>query len=163
MELTKEREQEIADMANAEWVHSIPDNIPYNDPQIEALELEWDKKALNFCKHNTNPLELHAFANLFNWDQGSDLLLDIVRNPNCDFGTAKLIFWRAQPDYYQVFADRADVPTVNFEGWDFIRSVLNVCEGRNFKTSKIAYDPKTDFCEPAPTSKAKWDIPEKFF
>ena len=162
MELTKEREQEIANMANAEWVDLFLDAIPDDDPRWEALELEWDEKALNFCKQNANPLELHSFASQYNWDQGADILLDIVKNPNCDFGTARLIFWRSSPDYYQTFVDRDSVPSVNLEGWDFVWKVVKACEGRTFKISNIVYDPKAEHFEPVLEPNAKWQIPEKF-
>lgn len=75
MEITKERNQEIANMANAEWVHLFSGDIPDGDPRWDALEWQWDEKALNFCKQNTNPFELHAFASQYNWDQGTDILL----------------------------------------------------------------------------------------
>ena len=43
--------------------------------------------------------ELHAFAEAFNWDDASvAALVEVVRHPRCDAGTAKMLYWLADPD-----------------------------------------------------------------
>lgn len=52
-----------------------------------------------------SPREWHGVADSWNWDQGSEIPLWIVRQQDCDAGTAATIFWRCAPEN---FFDRAE-------------------------------------------------------
>lgn len=107
------------------------------------------------------PEELYLLAHFHNWDDGTQLLEWIIDSPLCDEGTAKLVFWRAQPDYYQEFDSEEEA------GWDkdvysLLRNILKKIEENQFKTAYLHYDPKKDEGAPNDLSdnpNAKWKIP----
>lgn len=162
VKISSERERFILNIANCEWPRFVDDETANNEEQMAALQAEWESKEIEFCKSSNSPDELHAYADFLNWDFGYVTLLDVLRNPNCDFGTAELIFWRNQPSYYQGFKTREDVPAVNKDGWDFTWGVVRICENKVFKTSEIHYDPTDDHEAPLEDGKAQWPIPEIF-
>jgi hypothetical protein len=45
-----------------------------------------------------SPREWHGVADSWNWDQGSEIPLWIIRQQDCDAGTAATIFWRCAPE-----------------------------------------------------------------
>jgi len=126
--------------------------------QFSFREIEPDQE---FFKTITNPLEYHFIVDMYNWDDGAEVLTWIASNEICDKGTAKMIFWRSQPSYYTRFltADEAE--------WDADIFTLNKLIIENFETGfykgeEIYYNPKedpsaegTDEIDP----KAKWEIP----
>jgi hypothetical protein len=91
----------------------------------------------------TAPEKLFLQVHLHNWDDGTDALARILGHRDCDRGTALLVYWRAQPEYYAAFASEADVPDVNREGYRFVRAVeARLLAGRYPEI--IAYDPADD-------------------
>jgi hypothetical protein len=93
-----------------------------------------------------DPLILHAIADNYNWDDGFEVPTAIMRNPNCDLGTALMLFdlsegWEllAQPE--------PDLEDWRREGSDWEREWRFVAElyGRiirgEFASQEISYDP----------------------
>ncbi|RAK65854.1 DUF4274 domain-containing protein [Hymenobacter edaphi] len=58
--------------------------------------------------------ELHYLADAYNWDDGVTVLDWVINSPTCDYGTALLIFWRAQPDFYTEFANEQEADEEGF-------------------------------------------------
>ena len=56
----------------------------------------------------TDPVELHYLAHIYNWDDGAEALSWIINRPYCDKGTAALIFWRSQPEYFTQFTSESE-------------------------------------------------------
>jgi len=108
------------------------------------------------------PEELHVIAWFHNWDDGAEVLNWIVNSPVCDSGTAKLIFWRSQPDYYTTFSSEEDAGS-NADVYCLLRTIIQNFEDGFYKKHEIAYDPNTD--EGAPMDidyrdpEEKWEIP----
>src|SRR6478735_2078171 len=47
-----------------------------------------------------NSTDQFYLAQNYNWDDGVEVLKWIIESKKCDKGTASLIFWSAEPDYY---------------------------------------------------------------
>lgn len=157
-------EEDAARTRDQTWIMTYRwcQEIGPQDNLEDQLGARWEEKRLDFCKQSENPYELHYFADNINWDFGTDCLYEIIKNENCDYGTAKMIFWLAQPDYFQAFSNREEVPDVNKSGWDFIQYIMNACHGRKFRTTLIQYDPRSDNRRALPPGNAKWEIPYEF-
>lgn len=100
--IAPDRQKEILALVHGEWDSNLQAELKTTDE--EQLDAAFHLKALEFCSSHGDFEELHFFAENVNWDFGTEFLEAILLNPNCDFGTAKLIFWLASPDYYQEFA-----------------------------------------------------------
>jgi hypothetical protein len=108
-----------------------------------------------------NPVEYHLIAGNYNWDDGAQVLTWIIESPLCDKGTALLIFWRAQPDFYTQFSsvEEADYEA---EVYRLVRAIMGKWEAGFYQTSLIAYDPTGDPMAADIASrhpKEKWSIP----
>lgn len=84
----------------------------------------------------------HRTAKNFNWDYGCDKLREIIRR-RCDLGTAVLIYWSGQPDFYRRFKRRSDL-TVGQGVFDMLVEIeRNVAHG--FYTHRnIPFNPFDD-------------------
>lgn len=140
--LSAERLDMIGKLANDEWVDDVEPDL--DEAAFDELSDEWARKTDAFFAADTSPAELHAFAKAWNWDGGTERMRDVIEHPNCDAGTALLVYWYASPQFYSVFASRDDVPEWARDTYDLIVDI----EGRYlrgaYKTTAIAYDPKAD-------------------
>ena len=105
--------------------------------------------------------ELHYLASIFNWDDELDVLEWIINSPLCDKGTALLIFWRSQPDYYTRF-DNEEEAEIAGEAFRLVRNIIKNFQDGFYQRARIRFNPKSDefdinYVDP----KAKWDIPEE--
>lgn len=92
------------------------------------------------------PLEVHYFAWHWNWDNGIKPLAWIVRQPDCDQGTALLIYWHASPTWYCQYQDRKEVRASggNVEHYDLIKEIeKRVAEGY-YTAQTIRFSPRDD-------------------
>jgi len=55
----------------------------------------------------TDSAELHRWVAEYNWDDGFDPIWPIVENPETEFGTALLIYWRVEGPYLAGGSDEA--------------------------------------------------------
>ncbi|MCC3158732.1 DUF4274 domain-containing protein [Hymenobacter sp. 15J16-1T3B] len=105
--------------------------------------------------------ELHYLADTYNWDDGVSVLDWIISSPRCDYGTALLIFWRAQPDFYTQFeseqeaADEEDI-------FRLLRTVIRNWETGFYQHHRIGYDPVAEELLDFERPDAKWAIPIAF-
>lgn len=109
-----------------------------------------------------NPLEYHYIADIYNWDDGVEVLSWIINNPLCDTGTAKMIFWRAQPSYYTQFLTKEEAD-FDREVFELIKTIIEKIQTGFYRRQNIAYNPikdpaaeETDYEDP----EAKWKIPD---
>ena len=89
-----------------------------DDGQAELLA--WLKKA--------GPADWHRCACTWNWDQPFDALEWIVRQPDCDAGTAVTLFARGEPSYYAQFASLAEVEAKAGYMMETVRFLITICE-----------------------------------
>jgi hypothetical protein len=111
----------------------------------------------------TNPLELHFIADRYNWDDGAEVLSWIINSRICDKATAKLIFWRSQPDFYTAFLNEQEAD-YEADTYLLLRNIIDNFEKGFYKSEGIAYDPRKDPGAPSNIDyrnpKEKWTIPE---
>lgn len=90
------------------------------------------------------PIELHYIANNHNWDDGTELLIRIINNPNCDISTAKMIFWRSDVEGFISDSMKSD-------NSELINQILKNFEKDFFITQFFYYnpleDPQSMFCD----------------
>ncbi|MFD2721496.1 DUF4274 domain-containing protein [Hymenobacter monticola] len=108
----------------------------------------------------TSLMELHYLAHIYNWDAGPEVLSWIINSPHCDQGTAALIFWRSQPDFYQEYTDESQM-SLQDGVLPLLQSIMGNWE-RGFYQQQIAYDRHED---PAAgklypdNPREKWPVP----
>jgi len=122
--MTREKREEIERLANDEWED----------------ESEFDA----FFAAVSKPTELHLYASLFNWDCGVEELERVVTHPICDRGTALMIYWRSQPDYYLKYSNVDEMPLHEREGFELIQHIQQRISAGAYQHWTITYDPRND-------------------
>lgn len=124
-------------------------------------EFENDDETIpNFEKFKTlNPAEQYYLAANYNWDDGPIVLKWIIDSPKCDKGTACMIFWHAEPDYYYDFTSDT-IDEYEKDVWALLQSILKRFRSNDFKRSRFKFIPteegyKTDW----PTKFDIWEVP----
>lgn len=106
-----------------------------------------------------NSAEQYFLAKNYNWDDGIIVLKWIVESPKCDKGTACMIFWCAEPDYYFEFT--ADtIGKYEKDIWELLQKIVERFKMNDFSQSKFEFIPtkegyKTDW----PTELSIWKLP----
>jgi len=106
-----------------------------------------------------NSAEQYFLADNYNWDDGAIVLKWIVESQKCDKGTACMIFWRAEPDYYFGFtADTID--EYEKDVWELLQKIVERFKADDFSQSKFGFIPtkegyKTDW----QTELDIWELP----
>lgn len=81
---------------------------------------------LNQLQQELNtPEKLHEFATHYNWDEGFEIPKWIINNPLCDKGTALMMYWHADPQYFRQYAVREEVPSTGWklQHYDLLREI----------------------------------------
>lgn len=103
-------------------------------------------------------IELFLEADSHNWDHGLTKIKKILKNSHCDYATALLIFWRAQPEYY--YQNKlSDLKAAEKKTYKFLieleESLLN-----NKFPNNISYDPQSDLLSAIDFGSMERQIPE---
>ena len=130
-ELTPEQVKRVEYLATDEWV------VDTGADDDEARSLE------NFYAtlRQMSSIELHHFACNFNWDCGTDELAAIIEHPECDAGTAMMIFWLGQPLHYYRRHRDGKLAKHEHSTFEFLRSIETRLMSNDFANSAIACDP----------------------
>ena len=70
-----------------------------------------------------SPELLHGFVARYNWDDGPQLMLAAVKSPMCSEATALLIYDRADPEHFEQYDSRHDVPEYEQDVFDLLEQV----------------------------------------
>ena len=140
----------------------LPHREKFINKNFFELSFKEEKTEPNFDIFKTlNSYEQFYLAETYNWDDGIKVLKWIVESPICDKGTASLIFWSAEPDFYFDYTEEtiADYEKDTFE---LLQIILNKFKNSEFKKSKTKFDPtlhgnKTDW----KTELDIWEIPNE--
>jgi len=121
--------------------------VPSNEELIEEKFFEYaqeDEDSLDFEFFKTlNSKELHFCADIFNWDSGTLVLQWIIDSPKCDKGTAALIFWCGNPDYY-IHSTRDTVADYSLDLFDLLQKIIYKFKHNEFKHHKIKFNPQKE-------------------
>ncbi len=135
----------IGELANDERVDRLGSSYfdDFTDADWERFQDEMDEEASTFCRDCSDPEELHAFVEQWNWDKGIGPLNEIIRNPACETATALMAYWMADPEGFLPSADREAVLSSgdDVERFDFITDIETRYLSGGFARGKIAYDP----------------------
>ena len=109
----------------------------------------------------TDPAELHYLTDIHNWDDGVEVLSWIIDSPYCDWGTAALIFWRSQPDFYTEYAQESEMSLADGT-LSLLKRIMQNWERGFYVRQHVAYNHRED---PAAEKDygnnpwSKWQIP----
>ena len=103
--------------------------------------------------------EQYFLASIYNWDDGTKVLEWIIDSPKCDKGTAVMIFWLAEPDYYFNYSEET-VDDSDRDIWQLLQKVIHKIRNKEFKRSLFAFNPdengyKTDW----ESANGIWELP----
>jgi hypothetical protein len=106
--------------------------------------------------------ELHYLASIYNWDDGPTVLNWIVESPKCDLGTAIMIFWLAEPDYYFKYpiAPIEEIDLIDLEVWQLLQLILEKIRKERFFMAEQEFSPIEAGYEANPMeAKGIWTLP----
>ena len=116
----------------------------------------------DFEKFKTlNSAEQYYLAENYNWDDGTIVLEWIIDSPKCDKGTASLIFWKAEPDFYFDYNAKT-IEEYERPIWNLLQKIVKKFKENGFTNSQFKFDPvaegyKTDW----ETELDIWEIPSE--
>jgi hypothetical protein len=144
--ISAERKQFIFDMANDEWVDRLDEATKKDDAKFAALSEQMHQQRVTFLATAfTSALELHCFADHWNWGGGVEAMRQVAEHPNCDAATALLLFWRSDPEYYLRFSSRDEVPDYNRDGFDLTQLIEErFLRGGYSSSGQIGFNPRKD-------------------
>lgn len=124
------------------------------------FELSFRDENPNFEKFKTlNSTELHYLADIYNWDDGVEILSWIINSDKCDKGTALMIFWRAVPDYY-LEKNEDELEIYEKEVYQLLNIIVEDFKSNKFRRSILKYNPADDFNMDSQEI-VKWNIPNE--
>jgi len=91
--------------------------------------------------HQLDPWAIHWAAAKHNWDERLREPYQMIRSPNCDLGTALMLFWRAGAGFLQQWATLDDVPDVHQDNWEFVQEIEKRVLAGEFQTGWIYFAP----------------------
>ncbi|WP_298521073.1 DUF4274 domain-containing protein [uncultured Kordia sp.] len=84
--------------------------------------------------------EIHQLAKHYNWDNGSKFLKWAIKQPNCDKGTALLIYWLGSPEWYSQFASKKEVDSWAQDGYALLAAIEKRMKKDDFKTYNYKFN-----------------------
>lgn len=98
---------------------------PLGDEATERVETALEELELEDFEKLQTSVELHFFADGYNWDNTTlKPLYWVLNHPLCDKGTALLLYWAASPEsIYAEYIDRPDEKGYDQKLYDFIKEI----------------------------------------
>ncbi len=87
---------------------------------------------------------LYTFADTFNWDEDVEYMCAVIRHQLCEVATAKLVYWRSEPNYYQKFIDAEQVEEYHRDIYHLQREIEEGVKDGKYPAGKLKYNPKDD-------------------
>lgn len=122
--------------------------LPYREKFIQDNFIEYsfkseDENYLPDFKlfESLNSTEQFYLAENFNWDDGVTVMSWIIESKKCDKGTASLIFWKAEPDFYFEKTEN-EIPDYEKDTFLLLKRIVEKFNKKEFKKSNLKYNPK---------------------
>jgi hypothetical protein len=121
--------------------------LPYKEKFIREnfIEFSFNSQDKNYLPNfkifeKLNSTDQYYLAENYNWDDGVEILQWIIESKKCDKGTASLIFWMSEPDYY---FEKSESEISNYEKDTFLllKRIVEKFNNKEFKKSNLKYDP----------------------
>ncbi|MEL1245066.1 DUF4274 domain-containing protein [Flavobacterium sp. DGU11] len=87
---------------------------------------------------------LFTFADKFNWDEDVEYMFAVIRHELCEMATARLVYWRSEPNYYQRFTAIEEVEEYHRDLFRLQREIEQGTQEGKYPVGKLKYDPKND-------------------
>ena len=103
--------------------------------------------------------EQYYLASFYNWDDGTTVLNWIIDSPKCDKGTATMIFWMDEQDYFFDFTLET-VEEWARDVWKLLQKIISKMNNGEFKSSKFGFSPiKNGYRTDWPSATGLWELP----
>ena len=112
-----------------------------DDDAVDAEMKKWELLRAEFLHESNDPFELHLFAFDWNWDDGVESLGKLIKNDACDAGTALMLYWYSNPEFYTEYKAIKDCPEYNRDPLKLSRSIERKFKRGEFVTRSIPFDP----------------------
>lgn len=113
-----------------------------------AAELRRRKAEVAAMHHKVEKIKtakaLHTFSDKFNWDEDVEHMFAVIRHSQCEAATAKLVYWRSEPNYYQKFTAVEQVEEYHRDIYRLQREIEQGMADGKYPSGKLKYDPKDD-------------------
>jgi hypothetical protein len=90
---------------------------------------------------NLTSEEWHQFVQNYNFDDGKEPFEWLIKQKNCDKGTALCLYWFLQPDFY---CDENNIDTSD-ENYSLIKEIEKRFLDGYYETELFSFDPKKEF------------------
>ena len=87
--------------------------------------------------------QLHQYAEWYNWDGPEAPMRRIIRHPECDLGTAIMIFWLCAPHFYYEHTSAGEPLCDEEKGvLSLINEIVSKVRRGHFKRAQISFNPR---------------------
>lgn len=139
--LPKTRRQFILDVADDAWISRF-ENAD-DDSAFKKESRKWAKLRREFLQSVDKPLEIHCFTCYYNASRGIKPLIQLVKNPSCDAGTALRLFWINDPVYFSQYRTISECPyAFEQETMRLLRAIARRFKQDDFRSRRIYFDPE---------------------
>ncbi len=98
--------------------------------------------------------ELYRRAQTHNWDEGFKFLRNILEHQNCDRGTALMMYWNSNPEYFTKYESEDELQSWEKSNYRFIKMIEE--KYPTIEQEFIIYDPYED--EKVGLHKGKFEV-----
>ncbi len=118
----------------------------------------------------SSPAEMHARVARYNWDWGLGPLKWIAKHPQCDRGTALMIYWQGSPRWYAQYGAAKDAPSYEKQQLQMLRAIERRFLEDGYESNDFPFDPQNDTsgggtmdwtAEDDPEGEVKHPVPEE--
>ena len=104
--------------------------------------------------------EQYLLVSEYNWDDGAEVLNYIANSDKCDAGTAVMIFWMAEPDFYMQYKRKQDADEWAQDVWQLLQNVIVRFKTIGYASARLAYAVShKPLMDALPLSKGIWLLP----
>jgi hypothetical protein len=145
---------------------------PVETPDLDELKKIIDRYRIQILQFEdetnaeTEWEEVHYALSCYNWDDGIEFPRALIYHPDCDRGTALLLFWRFSPDSYTHYQreDPESADSAAREKFTLLVRLMEKYESGFYTEESICFDPADDFGYNWPSElkekERKWEIPQ---
>jgi len=87
---------------------------------------------------------IQRYVEAYDYDNGYEGLMEIVKHTLCDRGTALTMFWRSGAAHLLSYAARQDVPVVDLDGFDLVKGIEARYLADTFTNRSVLFNPRND-------------------
>jgi len=109
----------------------------------QMMTADYNSSLISLLKQSS-PDVSHQVAMGWNWDGGVAPLAWIIRQPQCDSGTALLIYWHGGPGWDKQFSGRNEVPAHRLEVFDLLEEIEGRLVSGFYARQEVAFNPRSD-------------------